>query len=56
MSNYQTSQKRTSGNHFPKNSLSSQSNHFISGRALCQICGKIGHQALDCFYRMNHSL
>jgi hypothetical protein len=24
-------------------------------RTPCQICGKLGHQALDCFHRMNYS-
>jgi hypothetical protein len=31
-------------------------NHFSrSSKPPCQICGKIGHQALDCFHRMDYS-
>lgn len=31
------------------------SNSSKSPRALCQICGKTSHQALDCFHRMDFS-
>jgi hypothetical protein len=55
--NYQSNLRRPGGNHF-----SSQSKSVLGApptsfphRPSCQICGKPGHLALDCYHRMDYS-
>jgi hypothetical protein len=44
------------GNHsFSKPSILGTPNHLIPMKAPCQICRKPGHEALDCFQRMDYS-
>jgi hypothetical protein len=40
---------------FSKPSILGTPNHLVPMKAPCQICGKSGHQALDCFHRMNYA-
>jgi hypothetical protein len=50
------SQKRPEGNNtFFKNFSSSVPYSPNRPKIPCQICGKLGHQALDCFHRMNYT-
>jgi hypothetical protein len=55
--NYQSNLRKPGGNHF-----SSQSKSVLGApptsfphRPSCQICGKPGHLALDCYHRMDYS-
>jgi hypothetical protein len=52
---HQPNQRRTDGNFYSKNHFNNATNSVSHNRAPCQICGKSGDQALDCFHRMNSS-
>uniref|UniRef100_A0A2N9H8F5 Integrase catalytic domain-containing protein n=1 Tax=Fagus sylvatica TaxID=28930 RepID=A0A2N9H8F5_FAGSY len=44
----------SSNNQYPHSNAFTQGNaQFSNNQPMCQICGKIGHQALDCYHRMD---
>ena len=53
--NHGGSQQQFSPQNFPPQNFTPQntSQGFKHERPSCQICGKSGHQALDCYHRMN---
>ena len=42
-------------NQFQFQQAQSNSNGIRSERPICQICGKVGHLALDCYHRMDYA-
>lgn len=53
--NNQFFSKRPEGNNFAKSFSHGESSNIRTPCAPCQIYGKFGYQALDCFQRMNYS-
>ena len=41
------------GNHYSQTNAGNSQRKSDGSRPICQICGKIGHQALDCYHRMD---
>lgn len=40
---------------YSRGSTTNNNNPYSESRPLCQICGRLGHMALDCYNRMNYN-